>query len=143
MPPGGLNKIKGDIAPLPIERRLVEFKLPAAIEFARVNQINRLIFDGPRRELGIVTAGKPYLDVREALKELDIDEARARALGIRLYKLGMIYPLEPHGAEQFCVDHKEVLVVEEKSAFIEDQLTSLLYHIAANRRPRITGKRDE
>lgn len=69
MPAGGLNKIKGDIAPLPIERRLVEYKLPAAIEFARVNNINKLIFGGGRRELAILTAGKPYLDVREALKE--------------------------------------------------------------------------
>ncbi|MDT3671258.1 MAG: indolepyruvate ferredoxin oxidoreductase family protein [Aromatoleum sp.] len=143
MPQGGLNKIRGDIMPLPIERRLVEYKLPAAIEFARVNHLNRTIFDSPKRELGILTAGKPYLDVREALKELGIDESRAHELGIRLYKLGMIYPLEPQGVEQFCVGHKEVLVVEEKSAFIEDQLTSLLYATPADRRPQITGKLDE
>ena len=143
MPLGGLNKMKGDIMPLPIERRLVEFKLPAAIEFARVNQLDKVIFDGDRRELGIVTAGKPYLDVREALSELDIDENRARVLGIRLFKLGMIYPLEPAGIERFCLDHKEILVVEEKSAFVEEQLATLLYHVPATRRPSITGKRDD
>ncbi len=143
MPQGGVNKIKGDIAPLPIERRLVEYKLPAAMAFARANRIDRVIFDSPRRELGIVTAGKPYLDVREALKELGIDEARARALGIRLYKLGMIFPVEPQGAEAFCAGHREVLVVEEKSAFVEDQLTSQLYHLDPGRRPRITGKQND
>lgn len=142
MPAGGLNKIRGDIAPLPIERRLVEYKLPAAVEFARINQLNRTIFDGQRREIGIITAGKQYLDVREALKELGIDELRARELGIRLHKLGMIYPLEPQGIEQFCANHKEVLVIEEKSAMVEEQLTSVLYHMSPNSRPVITGKRD-
>lgn len=117
MPEGGVNKMRGDIAPLPIERRLVEYKLPAAIEFARVNKLNRTIFEGEKRQLGIITAGKQYLDVREALKELDIDESRARELGIGLHKLGMIYPLEPQGIEQFCTNYKEVLVIEEKSAF--------------------------
>ena len=143
MPPAGVNKIKGDIMPLPIERRLVEFKLPAAMAFARANQIDRTLFDAPQRRLAILTAGKPYLDVREALKELGIDEGRARALGIRLRKLGMIFPLEPQGTEAFCLDHQEVLVVEEKVAFIEDQLQALLYHAPAGRRPRITGKTDE
>jgi indolepyruvate ferredoxin oxidoreductase len=143
MPPGGLNKIRGDIMPLPIERRLVEFKLPAAIAFAKANGIDKVIFDSDRRGLGIVTAGKPYLDVREAMKELEIDEARARALGIRLYKLGMIFPIEPDGATTFCRDHREILVVEEKSAFIEEQLHSTLYHLDADRRPRLVGKKDE
>ena len=143
MPPGGLNKIKGDIFPLPIERRLVEYKLPAAMAFVKANGLDKIVFDGERRELGIVTAGKPYLDVREALKELDLDEGRCRALGIRLYKLAMIHPLEPSGIENFCLDHKEVLVVEEKSAFIEEQMLSILYRAEASRRPQIVGKKDE
>ncbi|GLR65686.1 indolepyruvate ferredoxin oxidoreductase [Acidocella aquatica] len=143
MPPGGINKMKGDIAPLPIERRLVEFKLPAAQAFARANNLDKIILDSERRELGIVTAGKPYQDVREALNELDIDENRARALGIRLLKLGMIFPVEPNVATHFALDHKEILVVEEKSAFIEDQLITLLYHTEAARRPQVTGKKDD
>ncbi len=142
MPPGGLNKLKGDIMPLPIERRMVEFKLPAAQAFARANGFDKVIFDSDRRELGIVTAGKPYLDVREALNELGIDEHRARKLGIRLYKLGMTFPIEPEGATAFARRHREVLVVEEKSAFIEEQLISLLYSMRADERPDITGKTD-
>ncbi|WP_157219246.1 indolepyruvate ferredoxin oxidoreductase family protein [Flavisphingomonas formosensis] len=142
MPPGGLNKIKGDIFPLPIERRLVEYKLPAAQAFARANGFDKVIFDSDRRELGIVTAGKPYLDVREALAELGIDEARARALGIRLYKLGMTFPIEPEGALAFARRHRELLVVEEKSAFVEEQLVALLYSARADERPELTGKKD-
>lgn len=142
MPLGGLNKIKGDIFPLPIERRLVEYKLPAAQAFARANGLDRIVFDSDRRELGIVTAGKPYLDVREALVELGIDELRARKLGIRLYKLGMTFPIEPEGAQAFTRRHREVLVVEEKSAFIEEQLASMLYSHHADERPVLTGKRE-
>jgi indolepyruvate ferredoxin oxidoreductase len=143
MPIGGVNKTKGDIMPLPIERRLVEYKLPAAIAFTKANGLDKIVFDSDRRELGIVTAGKPYLDVREALKELDLDENRARSLGIRLFKLAMIHPLEPDGITAFCLDHKEVLVVEEKRSFVEEQLVSLLYHAEATRRPQIVGKTTE
>src|SRR4029450_3132384 len=89
MPPGGLNSRAGDFFPLPMERRLIDFKLPAARAFARANNLDRVVFDGEGRALGIVTTGKTYLDVREAMRELGIDEARARALGIRLYKVGM------------------------------------------------------
>lgn len=142
MPPGGLNKIKGDIFPLPIERRLVEFKIPAVLAFARANGLDKVLFDSPRRELSIVSAGKPYLDLREALVELGIDERRAAGLGIRLYKLGMIHPVEPEGALAFARGSRELLVIEEKNAFIEEQLASLLYSTPADARPVLTGKKD-
>ena len=114
MPPGGLNSRRGDFYPLPMERRLVDFKLPAAKAFARANGLDRVVFDGERRALGIVTSGKAYLDVREALRELGIDEARARTLGIRLYKVGMVWPLETDSALAFGRGHQELLVIEEK-----------------------------
>jgi indolepyruvate ferredoxin oxidoreductase len=143
MPPGGVNKMKGDIAPLPIERRLVEYKLPAAIAFAKANGLDKIIFDSDRRQLGIVTAGKPYQDLREALNELGLDERRMRAMGIRLYKLGMIFPVEPDGLTAFSRGHREVLVIEEKLSFVEEQLASILYHMNADLRPSLTGKRDD
>jgi indolepyruvate ferredoxin oxidoreductase len=143
MPPGGLNSRKLDFMPLPMERRLVDFKLPAAKAFARANGLDRVIFDSERRRLGIVTAGKAYLDVREALRELGIDQARAATLGIRLYKVGMVWPLEPTNSLAFGRGHEEVLVVEEKRPIIEDQLTSAFYREPAQVRPRITGKTDE
>ena len=143
MPPGGLNSRRGDFFPLPMERRLVDFKLPAARAFARVNGLDRVVFDGEWRGLGIVTSGKAYLDTREALRELGIDEARARALGIRLYKVGMVWPLDTESALAFGRGHRELLVIEEKRPIIEEQLTHAFYHAPADERPRITGKTDE
>ena len=143
MPPGGLNSRQGDYYPLPMERRVVDFKLPAARAFARANGLDRVIFDSDKRALGIVSTGKAYLDVREALRELGIDEARARTLGIRVYKVGMVWPLDTQSAMAFGRGHQEVLVVEEKRPVMEEQLTHAFYHEAAASRPRITGKFDE
>jgi indolepyruvate ferredoxin oxidoreductase len=142
-PPEGLNCFKGDYFPLPQERRLMVFKLPAAKAFARANGIDRVVFDSPRRGLGIIAAGKVYLDVREALRELGITEARARDLGIRLYKVGMLWPLEDQGALAFCRGHLEVLVVDEKRAVIEEQLATALYAMPPGERPQLVGKKDE
>ena len=143
MPPGGLNSRQGDFYPLPMERRVVDFKLPAAKAFTRANGLDRVVFDSDRRRLGIVSSGKAYLDVREALRELGIDESRARQLGIRLYKVGVVWPLETDGILGFGRGHEEVLVIEEKRPVIEEQLTHAFYHVAASDRPRITGKTDE
>jgi indolepyruvate ferredoxin oxidoreductase len=143
MPPGGLNTRQGDFYPVPMERRLVDFKLPAAKAFVRANGMDKLVFDSPRRGLGIVTSGKAYLDVREALRELGITQARARDLGIRLYKVGVVWPLETSGALAFGRGHEEVLVIEEKRPVIEEQLTHAFYHVPAPDRPRITGKMDD
>jgi len=111
--------------------------------FARANQLDRVVFDSERHALGIVTSGKAYLDVREALRELQIDESRARALGIRLYKVGMVWPLDTDSAIAFGRGHEELLVVEEKRPIIEEQLTHAFYHVPASQRPRITGKTDD
>jgi indolepyruvate ferredoxin oxidoreductase len=143
MPPGGLNSRAGDFFPLPMERRVVDFKLPAARAFARANGLDRVVLDSERRTLGIVTAGKAYLDVREALRELGIDAARARELGIRLYKVGMVWPLDTVSARAFGRGHRELLCIEEKRPVIEEQLTHAFYHESADARPRITGKTDE
>ena len=143
MPAGGLNSRAGDFFPLPMERRVVDFKLPAARAYARANGLDRVIFDGDRRGLGIVSSGKAYLDVREALRELGIDESRARQLGIRLYKVGMVWPLDTDSARAFGRGHQELLCVEEKRPVIEEQLTHAFYHEPATQRPRITGKTDE
>lgn len=143
IPPGGLNTRQGDFYPLPMERRLVDYKLPAAKAFVRANNLDRVIFDSQRRGLGIIASGKAYLDVREALRELGIDEARARDLGIRLYKVGVVWPLEPQKVLEFGRGHQELLCIEEKRPVIEEQLTNIFYHEPASTRPRITGKFDD
>jgi indolepyruvate ferredoxin oxidoreductase len=142
-PPEGLNVVPRDFFPVPQERRLIDFKLPAAQAFVRANALDKVILDSERRSLGIITAGKAYLDVRQALRELGIDDRRARELGIRVYKLAMTWPLEPQGLRSFIRGHDEIFVIEEKRPVIEDQLKSLLYNMPAAGRPRVVGKTDE
>jgi len=142
MPPGGLN-IRWPDTPLEQERRLHGPKMAAVAAFARANPIDRLVLDPPQARLGIMATGKAWLDVRQALAELGIDDRTAAQLGIRLYKVGLSWPLESEGARRFAQGLDDVLVVEEKRGFVEDQLTRLLYHLPADRRPSIAGKTDE
>jgi indolepyruvate ferredoxin oxidoreductase len=125
------------------DTRLQRYKGFAAIEFAKANRIDRLIWDSPRPRLGIITTGKSYGDVLEALDELGIDQNVARDIGLRLYKVGMPWPLEPNGVRHFCEGLEEVLVVEEKREFLEHQLKWQLYNWDEKVRPRVVGKQDE
>ncbi|MDP6673389.1 MAG: indolepyruvate ferredoxin oxidoreductase family protein, partial [Gammaproteobacteria bacterium] len=93
--------------------------------------------------LGIVTAGKSYLDVCQALIDLGIDQAMADEMGLTVYKLGMPWPLEPEGIRQFAGDLEEILIIEEKRPLIEDQLKGKLYGLSLKGRPQIIGKFDE
>src|SRR5206468_1906565 len=141
MPPGGLN-IRWPDPPLEAERRLHGPKMAAVAAFARANRLDRIMIDPPQARLGIITTGKAYLDVRQALSDLGLDE-KAAALGIRVYKVGLTWPLEPSGAQKFAEGLQDVLVVEEKRGFIEQQLVHILYNMDASRRPSVVGKRDE
>ncbi|MEQ1711427.1 MAG: indolepyruvate ferredoxin oxidoreductase family protein, partial [Hyphomicrobium sp.] len=141
MPPGGLNIRLGDSA-LAKEARLHEFKRDAILAFNRANHLDRIVFDGgPKPRIGIVTAGKSYLDTRQALDELGIDETRAAALGLRLYKVAMSWPLEPRAMARFVDGLELVLVIEEKRSLIESQFKEELYDVPV--RPRVLGKKDE
>jgi len=142
MPEGGLN-IRWPDDRFAMEARLLDFKLPAVTAFARRNPIDRVIYPRDGARIGIVTSGKAYSDVREALEELGIDERRARQLGIGLYKIGLAWPIEPTQARAFCEGLQEIIVVEEKRSVIEDQLRTLLFHAPESQRPRIVGKSDE
>ena len=142
LPTAGLS-IRLPDQPLAMERRIHEQRLPAVLAYARANRLNFIAYDSPRARLGIVAAGKSYLDVRQALEHLDIDEAEAARIGIRVYKLGLTWPLEPQGLHAFALGLEEILVVEEKRPVIEDQIRALLYHWPDARRPRILGKRAE
>ncbi|HET8726480.1 MAG TPA: indolepyruvate ferredoxin oxidoreductase family protein [Alphaproteobacteria bacterium] len=142
MPPGGLN-IRWPDAPMVQEERLMRHKLYAALAFARANRLDRVIYDAPRHRFGIVTVGKSYLDVRQALEELGIDERLAREIGLAIYKVAMPWPLEPQGVRKFAEGLDELIVVEEKRALIENQLKEQLYNWHADKRPVIVGKFDE
>jgi indolepyruvate ferredoxin oxidoreductase len=140
LPPGGLN-IRWPDQPLEQEARLHQHKLEAAKAFCRANGLDRIVLDATQAKLGIVTCGKSYMDVRQALQYLGIDEAEAKRLGVRLYKVGMTFPLEPAGATGFARDLELIIVVEEKRGLIEPQLKDILY--AQPGAPTIVGKRDE
>ena len=140
LPEGGLN-IRWPDQALEQERRLREWKLPAAQAFARANRLDRTVIDSPRPRLGIVTTGKAYLDVRQALEDLGIDDDLAAAMGLRLYKVALTWPLEPQGIRRFAHGLEEILVVEEKRPVVEQQLKDVLY--GGDARPRIVGKQDE
>jgi indolepyruvate ferredoxin oxidoreductase len=141
LPLEGLSLRRG-LQPLVQEENVVTRRLPAAAAFARANGIDGTPVDGDRRSLGIFTAGKAYLDVRQALADLGLDERRCRDLGVRVQKAGLIWPLEREAAIQFAVGHRAILVVEEKRPVMEEQLASILYGIPADVRPALMGKRD-
>jgi indolepyruvate ferredoxin oxidoreductase len=142
IPPDGLN-IRWPDKPLEQEFRLHRHKLYAALAYARANKLDRVVMDSPKARFGIVTTGKSYLDVRQALEDLGIDEAEAAEIGIRLYKVGMSWPLERDGVRHFAEGLEEILVVEEKRAVIENQLKEQLYNWREDVRPRVVGKFDE
>jgi indolepyruvate ferredoxin oxidoreductase len=129
--------------PLEQELRLNKYKIYAAREFARVNGINRIVVDSPNPRFGIITSGKAYLDVMQALEDMGIDDAVAAEIGLRVYKVGMPWPLEPRTTHAFAEGLEEILVVEEKRSIIEDQLTGQLYNYPVAARPRVIGEFDE
>ena len=139
LPAGGLN-IRAEDTFLDQEFRVHNYKLEAAKAFARSNQLDQLTVNPSDAWLGIATTGKSYVDVRQALLELGIDDHKATQLGIRIYKIALSWPLEPNGAERFARGLQSIVVVEEKRGLIEDQLKSLLY--GRSNAPDIVGKRD-
>ncbi|MCA6120908.1 indolepyruvate ferredoxin oxidoreductase family protein [Bradyrhizobium sp. WSM 1704] len=142
MPPDGLS-IRWPDPPLEAERRLHGPKMQAVAAFARVNRFDRIVLDSKPARLGIMATGKAYLDLRQALADLGITDAEAEALGLRIYKVALTWPLEERGARAFAEGLQDVLVVEEKRGFIEDQLVRILYNMDASKRPSVVGKRDE
>lgn len=142
MPEDGVHARWPD-SPLAQERRLNKYKIYAARAFARANNLNRIVIDSPKARLGIVTSGKAYLDVLQALEDLGIDQQQAAAIGLRVYKVAMPWPLEPETTHEFARGLEEILVVEEKRSIIEDQITGQLYNWPVEDRPRVIGEFDE
>ena len=138
MPFGGLN-IRWPDPPLDQEMRLHQYAVKAAIAFARANKIDKTIFDSPKARLGIVTTGKSYLDVLQALEYLGIGHQEAEDIGIRVYKVGMTWPLEPVGIREFARGLEDIIVVEEKRSFIESQMKEYMYNWDHATRPSIVG----
>lgn len=122
------------------EVRWIEHRLPAIHAFSRANTIDRVTLHAPRPRLGVVTTGKSYRDLLQALHDLGVSVDQAADYGLTIYKVGMTWPIEPRGLLAFATNVDEILVIEEKRPIIEDQLRALLFD--HGHRPRITGKKD-
>ncbi len=142
IPATGLHYRWPDLPGLQIEERL-EAKKAATLAFAAANPIDRKIFDVPGARYGIVTTGKAHLDLMEALRLLGIDASVARRIGLDVYKVGMVWPLEPQGALDFVHGKNEVLVIEEKRGIIESQFKEYFYDYPGRKPKRMIGKEDE
>ncbi len=139
-PDGGLHYRWPDLPSLTIEQRL-SAKLDAVRAFARANSIDRWICPSPHADLGIVTVGKAHFDFLEVLRRLGLKPADLESAGIRVYKVGLVFPLEPTRVEAFVSGLSEVLVIEEKAPVVERQLMEMLFNRSGNR-PRVLGKHD-
>jgi indolepyruvate ferredoxin oxidoreductase len=146
MPPDGLN-IRLPDTPLEQEARLLDFKLYAALAYARANGLNRELWHVPTdsARFGIMTSGKAYLDTRQALSDLGLDDDTCRRIGVRLFKVGMVWPLEAAGMQRFAEGLDEILVVEEKRQVLEYQLKEELFAWVGSGKkiPRVVGKFDD
>ena len=142
VPEGGLH-IRWPDDRLEQEARLMDYKWYAALAYVRANKLNFTVIDSPNARFGIMASGKSYNDTRQALADLGLDDETCRRVGIRLHKVGVVWPLEAAITREFAKGLQEILVVEEKRQIIEYQLKEELYNFRADVRPNVLGKFDE
>jgi indolepyruvate ferredoxin oxidoreductase len=131
LPPGTID----------MERRLFYERHTAVRAYAHANGLDRIEEHTGDDRIGLVSAGKSYADLRQALYDMGLDSAALQRLGIRVLRLGIIYPLDTEVVRRFATGLEEIIVVEEKRAFVETQLRDCLYNMAQH--PRVLGKYDE
>ena len=138
LPAGPAPNLRIGMSALAQEEAVIEQRLPIVPRFTALNPIDRVSHDAPSRKLTIVTAGKAWLDVCQALADLGLDAADCARIGLRVVKLGLVWPLDAAFVRDACGGSAEVLVVEEKRAFIEEQLARIFYGTA--NAPALSGK---
>ncbi len=142
MPSGGVH-IRWPDAPLEQEARLFDTKWYAALAYVRANRLNHNVIESKNDRLGLIASGKAYNDLRQALLDLGLDDATCQRLGVRVHKVGVVWPLEAQLTREFATGLREILVVEEKRQVIEYQLKEELYNWRADTRPNVLGKFNE
>ena len=138
IPQGPSPNLRIAMSALEQERMVIERRLPIVPLFTACNRIDRVSHPAPAPRLTVVSAGKAWLDLCQALADLGLDEAGCAALGLRVVKLGLVWPLDVAFVRQTCGGSAEVLVVEEKRPVIEDQIARLFYGRADA--PALSGK---
>ena len=140
LPEDGLN-IRLNDTPQAKEHRLHYYKIKVVKEFCKINKLNKFIYNFPNSKIGIISTGKSYLDTKEALEKIGIDENLAKQIGIKFLKIAMPWPLENSIIEEFSKGLEKIIVVEEKRSLIETQIKEILFN--ANKNTKIVGKLDE
>jgi indolepyruvate ferredoxin oxidoreductase len=133
----------GPIKPWTQEARLFNYKWYAALAYIRANRLNYNAIAGPNDRLGLIASGKAFSDTCQALLDLGLDDASCRQVGLRLHKVGVVWPLEAQLTREFAFGLQEILVIEEKRQIIEYQLKEELYNWRADVRPNVLGKFNE
>lgn len=124
------------------DERMLKLRLPAVHEFARLNRLNRPTHTSPKRRMGIVAAGKAWSDTVEALSDLGLDEKVLADIGVEIFKVALVWPLEKETLAEFALGLDELLVIEESRPFLQPQIANILVNMPAEGRPRLLGKHD-
>ena len=133
MPPGGLNiRLLDDRVAQ--EARIIDHKRFAAEAFSHANRIDRRMWGKPGAKIGLVAAGKNWLDLQHALSLLHMDAAEAERLGITTYKIGQTFPLDMKGFHDWAEGLDLIVVIEEKRKLIEVQIKEALFDDRRGRR---------
>jgi indolepyruvate ferredoxin oxidoreductase len=126
--------IRPDDAWLAQEARVFRIGLPAAQEYVHANGLDRIVLDPASPALGIITFGKSFHDTMQALSDLG-------GAPVRLLKLALTWPVEPRIVRQFADGLSEIIVIEDKWAFVERQIRDILYDLPHH--PRVLGRFDD
>ncbi len=128
-------------ASLDAEYDMLTRRLDLARAYARRHDLNAVTFSARRATHGVLASGTSYAVVRRALDNLGLDEASMEALGVRLIRVGMPFPADHDHLAELTAGLDEVLVVEDKTAFVEGHLKEALYR--RPEAPLVVGRRDE
>ena len=133
MPEGGLNiRLVDD--PTAQEARMIDYKRFAAEAFSHANKMDKRVWGKQGAKIGLVAAGKNWLDLVHAMNLLGIDADEAERLGITTYKVGQTFPLDMRGFHDWAEGLDLIIVVEEKRKLIEVQIKEAIFDDRRGRR---------
>ncbi len=124
------NEIVMATGALPMQRELIERKLPLAEEYLRLNQVSTA--HPGRGEVGIIATGKSHTDLRQALEFLGVE--------VPVLHLRAIYPLDRQLVRSFARGLRRIYLVEEPGPYVEEGVKAALWGSGIE---GVYGKEDE